>query len=583
MPSKNELTILIKLRDLASRGFRRMGRAASKSFKNIIGGLSRLTQKLSRMSTMLFAVSAGFVTLAGIRLVRLAKEFDLVAKSATRFGLTTESVTEMRFAAEQSGVAMGDLKMAMQRLNRTAEQVKDGNINIKRQFEALGIEARSLFKEGGPTDLTAVLARIADGMGTVESSTERVDIAFQLLGDSGPKLLTLLDGGAEKVKALAKEAKDLGQVLGEEQVEMFAAFLSALDKFKRALQGVEIAIASKILPGLTKAFSDWADEIATNRKQITTELLTLLVDGGKTIVSFGEVFGIALTAIAFKLKVFLSSLQSLLVLFNLAKAAFASSAGQEKAKAALKDLRQSVESSMRTLNSLLDTIKNPGAVGDKLKRLLDPFEVMLAKIEASQNFPVVQGQSVVAPRKPTTPAEELTELQKLTGGLGKGLEELRIKFNDTFEVARSAAISAGNALQSGIQDQLEGIILGTQTLQDAWKAMGKLMLKILAQVIAKLITARLTMLLLGGIVGATSTASSSGPGPGAGTRTGGSGGSESQAGGGGGGNMTVNLTILANDAKGFDRLLQERKKTIEDLVINALQTRRDVIVDFRGR
>lgn len=582
MPSKNELTILVKLRDLATRGFKRMGLAAGQTFRRMISGIGRLSLKLLAMSTILVTVTGLWVTLAGMRLIRLATEFDLVAKSATRFGLTAESVSEMQFAAEQSGVAMKDLKMAMQRLNRTAEQTMDGNLNMKRQFEALRIEASMLFKRGTDTDLTAVLAAIAEGMAGVESSTERVDIAFQLLGDSGPKLLTLLDGGAEKVNALAAEARNLGVVLSEEQVEKFATFLSALDKFKRALQGVEIAIAVEILPGISQAFDQWASDIAVNREQIVTELLRMLVEGGRLILKFSKVFGIALTVIAGKMKFLLIVVQSTIVIFDTLGALIENVYDKHgKGAAAIDKARLSSEKLMTTWKSLMETVKDPDKIGRTIEKMLEPFEKLLARIDRAGKLPPVEGGRMVIKGKGKPPSVELSELTKLTQGLGKGLEELRIKFGDTFEVARSAALAAGNALQSGIQNQIEGIILGTTRLSDAWKEMGKLMLKILAQVIAKLIAARLTMLLLGGAFGATSTASgAAGSGAPRGNAPGPKGPQESRL---GGGDTNINLTIIANDARGFDSLLQERHKTIEDILINALQTRRDVIVDLRGR
>lgn len=583
MPSKNELTILVKLKDLASRGFRRLGLAGDQTFRRLIAGVGRLSLKLLVLSSIIITITALWIRLAGMRLVNLAKQFDLVAKSATRFGLTAESVMEMRFAAEQSGVAMTDLKMAMQRLNRTAENVRDGNVNMKRQFEALGIEARTLFAKGGDTDLTAVLAAIAEGMSGVVSSTERVDIAFQLLGDSGPKLLTLLDGGAEKVNAFAKAARDLGQVLSKDQVEQFATFLSALDKFKAALEGVQIAIVLEIMPTLSLAFDNWANSIATNRKRIVAELLRMLVLGGRHLKAFAHIFGLALTVIASKMKFLLIIVQSMIVIFETAGALIENVYDKHgKGAAKIDKARISAEKLMKTWHSLMTSLADPDKLGRDIEKALAPFEKMLARLENFRDLPPLRD---VGGKRAEPPVKELTELQKLTGGLGKGLEELRIKFADTFEVARSAAITAGNALQSGIQTQLEGIILGTTSLSDAWKEMGKVMLKILAQVIAKLITAKLTMLLLGGAFGATSSASgSAGGGGGGGGESsllgGGSGPQESRF--GGGGNTTINLTILANDTSGFDRLLQNRKRVIEDIMINALQTRRDVIVDLRG-
>jgi len=52
--------------------------------------------------------------------------------------------------------------------------------------------------------------------------------------------------------------------------------------------------------------------------------------------------------------------------------------------------------------------------------------------------------------------------------------------------------------------------------------------------------------------------------------------------GGGGGDASINFNIQANDARGFDQLLTERRATIEDVIANGMATRRGFRTTMKG-
>ena len=67
----------------------------------------------------------------------------------------------------------------------------------------------------------------------------------------GPQLIPFLNQGSAAIKKVEEQARDLGIVLGRDDVAAAAAFSDQLDAAKKALDGVEMAIGVAVIPKLT--------------------------------------------------------------------------------------------------------------------------------------------------------------------------------------------------------------------------------------------------------------------------------------------------------------------------------------------
>lgn len=112
--------------------------SAQDNTKGVFSDVGRGMDRLSKASKQLRAAIAGIVSGLVVReLTQLVKANlgagDVLAKTADKVGIAAESLQEMRYAAELTGVQTSTLDMAMQRLSRRvgeAARGKYGNVGV---------------------------------------------------------------------------------------------------------------------------------------------------------------------------------------------------------------------------------------------------------------------------------------------------------------------------------------------------------------------------------------------------------------------------------------------------------------------
>ena len=77
----------------------------------------------------------------------LADVSDRLGKTSARLGISAEDLQKLGFAAEQSGIEVGTLEMALQRFTRrAADSAKDGTGPAQQAFDAYSGRADTVVK-----------------------------------------------------------------------------------------------------------------------------------------------------------------------------------------------------------------------------------------------------------------------------------------------------------------------------------------------------------------------------------------------------------------------------------------------------
>lgn len=215
---------------MAGRSDIQAGRAYVSMYVNKSGLMSSLNSGLSIVAKGAAASAAAITavgttaTAAAIAAVNhFAASGDEINKMADRTGASVEALSELRYAAGQSGASLEDLEAAM----------------------------RAVARKGGAGDPTTLLDEIADELAAIDDPTERAGRALELMGKSATKLLPLMNNGAAGVRALRDEARELGLSFDKTAADNATAFGDAWDRVKSALGGVTFAIGGALAPGLT--------------------------------------------------------------------------------------------------------------------------------------------------------------------------------------------------------------------------------------------------------------------------------------------------------------------------------------------
>lgn len=293
MPNNGEIAIRLSLKDadVVRRGLQQLGKdgqvalgriekssaPASKALLavNAVSGDLRnsVTGVASRMGPLGVGLGAlgpaGLVAAAGIGAAvlalgamlrgaeRAATEMDALDDAAAQADFGVERLQELRHAAEQSGVTVQQLEDGLRRMTRRVGLfAQDGGGPAADAFKRLGVDVREA--NGQVRASEDIFDDVVAGLEKIESQALRSAIASAIFGDdAGPKLTLLLNQGTIGISKLAQEARDLGLVLDE---------------------------------NIVKRGADAADQLATMRRVIDTQLNGALVDLAPLLVDIAGVF-----------------------------------------------------------------------------------------------------------------------------------------------------------------------------------------------------------------------------------------------------------------------------------------------------
>ena len=190
------------------------------------------------------AAVAGFAIGAIKNFADVGDELDKMSK---RTGFSVESLSALKFAAEQSGASIETIEKAAKRMSVSILDASRGSKDAADSLDAIGLSAKQL--EGlSPEQQFDMMAK---GLAGVQDSSKRAALAQKLFGRAGTELLPLFTQGEKGMAALRQQAEELGVVMSGESAASAADFKDALNEGKSALQGLAFGFAKEVIPAIT--------------------------------------------------------------------------------------------------------------------------------------------------------------------------------------------------------------------------------------------------------------------------------------------------------------------------------------------
>lgn len=204
-------------------------------------GVSNFDKKMS-LALKSAAAFAGAVGIGAI-IKNSLDAADAIGKTAKAAGVGTTFLQEMRFAAEQSGVATNMLDDGMRRLTRRIGLAADGGGPAIKAFEKMNIAVHDV--NGNVRNTENIFHDLTSGLGNVKSAAEQAALASAFFGDdAGPKLALLLQEGSTGINTLREKAQELGLVLSE---GMIANSEKANDKISQLNQVISMKFTATVV------------------------------------------------------------------------------------------------------------------------------------------------------------------------------------------------------------------------------------------------------------------------------------------------------------------------------------------------
>ena len=285
----------------STRGIR-AGRAFVELFADdsqLVRGLRRAEKRLKAFGDSIRNMGLKIMGLATAMLAPMlaaSKAFssmgDSLAKMARRTGLSVEALSELGFAAGQSGTDLASLEAGLRRMQRTIYDAGHGLSTAKRALADVGLKLEDLDSLSPERQFKL----LAEAVSRVPHPSRRAAIAMTLFGRSGTNLLAMLERGAEGIEHLQQEARRLGLTMSSEDARAAEELTDALDKLWKVIRmgvfriGASLAgVLQQLTERITRVavtVSAWIDR---NRQLIVTvmKVAAAVFAGGLALAALG--------------------------------------------------------------------------------------------------------------------------------------------------------------------------------------------------------------------------------------------------------------------------------------------------------
>lgn len=279
--------------------------AAKKKLEAFGSSVSALGKKIALAGV----AAAG---LAGVCVASFMKAGDALDKMSSRTGASVEWLSEMKFAAEQSGAALSGVESALKNLNKGFTEAKSGQGEFLKGLKMIGVSLKDL---SGMTTAER-FEYLSEKIAGIKDPATKARVAMLLFGDSGTKLLPMVGS----IKALREEAKKLGLTISKEDATAAAELTDAWGRLTSMFKVFMFQIGTALAPTLK--------DIAEKVQIVFTAILNWVKENKTVVASIAKViagvigFGVALIAIGGIIKGVGTALGVLAVIVKVVTATF---------------------------------------------------------------------------------------------------------------------------------------------------------------------------------------------------------------------------------------------------------------------
>lgn len=262
------------------------GEAAIKTIENVAKKAGDAEKKMQDWQKTAVSVGKGLMaagaaitgSLSAI-IVSTSDSASRIDDLAKRTGIARERLQELGYAAQQNGSSIEGLATGLNQLSRNMLDASRGTGEAKDILDALNISL--VDSQGNLRNSADVVLDVADRFSRMTSETEMTAVAMRLFGRSGAELVPFLREGRNGIEHLSQEARDLGFVLGEEDVKALEALGDEIDATKTGLAGMGRQIAADLLPyamqflGWIKDAVKWFNSLPESTRKTASTLAAL--------------------------------------------------------------------------------------------------------------------------------------------------------------------------------------------------------------------------------------------------------------------------------------------------------------------
>ena len=250
-------------------------------------GTRQATSAMANMGRRMRNLGAGASAMGAAFVLAMRgqlKTADEAIKAAQTMGLSVEQYTRLGHAANLSGVSMGGMQTAVQKMAQAM-------VDTPALFEDLGIAVRDA--DGNLRGTDAVLLDFADAIAALPDGAEKIDLMRDALGRSGTDMIPMLNGGRAALVEMMAEADRLNLTIGTDTARAAELFNDNITRMTGQMGGLTNQITQALAPVLAEISTIVVDlaqrfgELDPQTRKFIATLGVGLAVGGPILLGLG--------------------------------------------------------------------------------------------------------------------------------------------------------------------------------------------------------------------------------------------------------------------------------------------------------
>ncbi len=269
--------------------------------KGIGGGFTRAGSALKGM-----ALPALGVGLAIFKMGQQAgKTADELFDMHDQTGISTDKLQEMRFVADQAGVAQDFYANSVKEVIKAQDELQKGTGPASEAMEALGVAVTNA--DGSMRSAEGITDEVIQRLQAIEDPTLRAALAQDIFKRKFEDILPVLGLGADAIDDMRGAAHELGAVQDGDALKSANNYRQGMEKLQVAVQDLLNKLMEELLPFITDTLIPglmWLTEVVAdlfdllfgseefrNLHSDFDELNRLVVEGASEAEAWAAVYG----------------------------------------------------------------------------------------------------------------------------------------------------------------------------------------------------------------------------------------------------------------------------------------------------
>ena len=250
-------------------------RRLGNSMQGVQGKVKNLQAAVGGLSGALKGLAAGLAVGAFTAFVKQGIDAaDAMGKAAARTGVAAQALLGMQNAAALADVSNEQLIKGLTKLNVNLVSAAEGNDELNKRFEQLGITIKA--QDGTLKSTEQIFREISDRFADMPDGAQKAAAAVSLFGKSGVELITLLNSGAASFD-------EFNYKLSDEFAARSEYFNDSITKMGFKTQGFQMQLMDAMLPALQSILDEFSNLFST--EQDWTALFDTIIFGMRSIAT----------------------------------------------------------------------------------------------------------------------------------------------------------------------------------------------------------------------------------------------------------------------------------------------------------